>query len=438
MGTFLRVITLLVFFANGLAAQEGFAFDAASRKKVVIPFKFINNLVFVDVDVNGTKLTFLLDTGVDSTILFSLEENQQVGLSDVKKVRLIGLGGAETVEGLVSTGNTVSIKSLKDENHALFIVLDQDFNFSANVGIPVNGILGYQFFANYPVEIDYERRKIIVYKSLPEKRFKKFRVEPITIEENKPYVVSDVISDSGSYRAKLLVDSGNSDGVWLFPGKSDSIQIPEPNFEDFLGRGLSGDVTGRRGRVSQLEFAGHRFRQVLSSFPERGSIENVKMVEGRLGSLGAEILKRFRVVFDYPNKRMLLRANWFVDDPFHYNMSGLEIHHEGTSWVRQETSGVTSSQTGSEVRATQSVFLPFTFELKPVFMVANVRKGSPADEAGLKKGDIILSVNGKQAYRYTLQEINNLLKSYEGKQVKLTVDRKNVRKTFTFRLRKII
>src|SRR5690606_25850279 len=98
MGTFLRVITLLVFFANGLAAQEGFAFDAASRKKVVIPFKFINNLVFVDVDVNGTKLTFLLDTGVDSTILFSLEENQQVGLSDVKKVRLIGLGGAETVE----------------------------------------------------------------------------------------------------------------------------------------------------------------------------------------------------------------------------------------------------------------------------------------------------------------------------------------------------
>src|SRR5690606_34046148 len=128
-------------------------------------------------------------------------------------------------------------------------------NFSANVGIAVNGILRYQFVATYAVETEYQRRKIIVYKSLPQRRVNKFRVEPITIEENKPYVVTDVMTDGGSYRAKLLVDSGNSDGVWLFPGKSDSIQIPEPNFEDFLGRGLSGDVTGRRGRVPRLEFA---------------------------------------------------------------------------------------------------------------------------------------------------------------------------------------
>jgi len=64
----------------------------------------------------------------------------------VQKIKLRGLGDNEAIEGLKSSNNTLSFKGLIDRHHDVFIVLDQDFNFSSHIGIPVNGIIGYQFF----------------------------------------------------------------------------------------------------------------------------------------------------------------------------------------------------------------------------------------------------------------------------------------------------
>ena len=58
-----------------LSAQGDFLIEN-NKKKVVIPFKLINNLVFIPIKVNGVELNFLLDSGVDETILFSMEEKK--------------------------------------------------------------------------------------------------------------------------------------------------------------------------------------------------------------------------------------------------------------------------------------------------------------------------------------------------------------------------
>ncbi|MDG4652641.1 hypothetical protein [Chryseobacterium arthrosphaerae] len=69
---FLLLGLLLSIFIN---AQN--AFELINTKKAVIPFKFINNLIFIPININGAELTFLLDTGVSETILFSLEKGTQ-------------------------------------------------------------------------------------------------------------------------------------------------------------------------------------------------------------------------------------------------------------------------------------------------------------------------------------------------------------------------
>jgi hypothetical protein len=51
-----------------------------------------------------------------------------------------------------------------DRSHTVFIVLDEDFNISQDIGIPVNGIIGYYFFKNHPIEINYNKKTITVYK----------------------------------------------------------------------------------------------------------------------------------------------------------------------------------------------------------------------------------------------------------------------------------
>lgn len=420
---------LTVFDAS---AQRGIVFASESQKRVTIPFRLINNLIFIDVAINGASLTMLLDTGVDDTILFSLEEGQQVNLGDIRKVRLLGLGGAETVEGLVSTGNRLSIKSLNDQSHTVFIVLDQGFNFSATVGIPVNGIIGYQFFRNYPVEIDYAHKRLIVHRELPA-RAGKFKRIPISVEENKPYVHAEVGAGSLA-EAKLLLDLGNSDALWLFQDRIDSTLVS--GVTDYLGRGLSGDIMGVRGRIPSFAIAGFRFRDVVTAFPASETSRMMVLVPGRKGSVGGEALRRFRVLFDYRGGALFLKPTRHLGDPFQYNMSGLEIHHEGTQWIREPESMLTVSYEGDA--ASQAARYATRFELKPVYIIVSVREGSPADQAGLRKGDILQSVNGKSAYDLKLHDIAEILRSEEGKVIKLKVLRRDRELTFRFVLKKLI
>ena len=70
-------------------------------------------------------------------------------------------------------------------------------------------------------------------------------------------------------------------------------------------------------------------------------------------------------------------------------------------------------------------------------MVSSIRAGSPADEAGLKEGYLILTVNGRSVHKYKLQEVLQLLNEREGKRVKLVIERYNQDLLFSFVLKKV-
>ena len=152
----------MIFSVVFINAQTGFQI-LDNKKKIEIPFKQINNLAFIDLKINEVNLTFLLDTGVAETLLFSLE-NKDISFENVEKVNFTGLGGSTYVEGIKSTKNTLKLnKEFIDKDHTIYIVLDEEFNFSSYVGIPVNEIIGYHFFKIQPIKIDFERHVITVY-----------------------------------------------------------------------------------------------------------------------------------------------------------------------------------------------------------------------------------------------------------------------------------
>lgn len=426
----------------GVEAQSGFRFDS-NKNKTVIPFQLINNLIFIPINVNGVELTFLLDTGVEETILFSLEEKDEISFENIKKANFTGLGSENPVEGLKASGNILAFKNLTDRNHDIYIIIDQDFNFSAQVGIPVNGILGFNFFKNNLIEINYETKKITVYrenkknKKRIEKRFTAF---PITIESRKPYILANVTHEAEILPVKLLIDSGNSDAIWLFKDELPHFKLPVKNFEDYLGRGLSGEIRGKRARINGFNFSGYDFQSIMAAFPDSISMKSSKLVSERKGSVGGEILKRFTIIFDYKNNRIFVNANDDFALPFHYNMSGIEVAQTGMQWIKEtlEMNNVPSSVafTGELERITNE--FKYKFNLKPVYTITSVREGSPAAECGLKKDDILVSVNKVNAYRYTLQQISLLLKSQEGKTITMKIDRDGQILDFKFVLKSIL
>ncbi|OXA78292.1 Aspartyl protease [Flavobacterium aquidurense] len=427
-----------LFLPFSLLAQDDFSIED-HRTKVVIPFKLINNLVFIPIKVNGIELNFLLDSGVEETILFSMDEKKEVSFKNVEKIKLRGLGSEQEIEGLKSTNNTLETHGLKSHNHLLYIILDQSFNLSSHIGIPVNGIIGYQFFKNNLVEVNYQKKKVIIHTN-NEKNQKRidrsFKAVPITIERSKPYILANAVVDSVNIPAKLLIDIGNSDAFWIF--ENDKIKLPKKNFPDFLGKGFSGDVEGHRAKIAKFSVDEFDFKNPIVAFPDSSSIKNVKMVPGRIGSVGGEVLKRFTVILDYQDKKMFLKKNSKFSEPFTYNKSGITVQHNGLQWVQEtvhlETVRVVTSPSEAGFNDNKNNDFRYKFSLKPVYEIVNIRKHSAAEKCGLKAGDIIVSINQTTPYKYSLQQINALLKSEEDVWIILEVERNSLILKFRFKL----
>lgn len=428
-----KLLLLGLFLCIFVNAQN--SFELVNTKKAVIPFKFINNLIFIPITVNGAELTFLLDTGVSDAILFSLE-NKELKLSNVEKVKFSGLGGSVSIDGLKSERNMGKIgDEIINTSMSLYIIIDEEFNISPHVGIPVNGVIGYHFFKDHPIYIDYTSRKITVYESadLLKKKIKRFEEFPITIEKDKPYLYAGVEMTNEKKDSKLLIDLGNSDAIWLFPTLIKNFVYNRPNIDDFLGRGFNGDIYGKRSRIHNFYLGDFKFEKPLTAMPDEFSIQHVNLVENRKGSIGGEIMRRFTVIFDYPNKKLYLKKNRNYDDPFHFNMSGLDFKQDGLEWQEDRLKIETQKSAMVTTEVYKDAF-QYKFSLKPIFSITGVRKDSPAYEAGLKKDDKVISINGERTADMTLEKIVELMKSSEGRNITMVIRRKNEELTFRFML----
>ncbi|MBL3550408.1 retropepsin-like aspartic protease [Chryseobacterium sp. KMC2] len=427
---------ILLFFFFGILGNAQNSFELINAKKAVIPFKLINNLIFIPININGAELTFLVDTGVSETMLFSME-NKKIKLENVEKIKFSGLGGSLSLDGFKSERNTAKIgDAMINTSMSLYIVTNEEFNISPHIGIPVNGVIGYHFFKNHPVSIDYVAKKLTVYEDtdLFKKKIKKFEELPITIEKDKPYLYADIEMTNEKKSSKLLIDLGNSDAIWLFPSLIKNFVYNRPNIDDFLGRGFNGDIYGKRSRIHNFYIGKFQFEKPLTAMPDEFSIQHVNLVTDRKGSIGGEIMRRFTIFFDYHNKKLYLKKNRNFDDPFHFNMSGLDFKQDGMQWAEERVKIEPKPYSGSMNETFKAESFQYNFSLKPLFSIAGVRKDSPAYKAGLKTDDRLISINGKNASNMTLQKINELMKSSEGRDINIVVQRNNETLKISFAL----
>ena len=426
-----------------LSAQATFKMPE-NVKKETIKFKLINNLIIIPVEVNGVELSFILDTGVNKPILFNVANNDSIEVKNIEEIFLRGLGEGGAIRAFHSKGNNFKLKSIYNNNQDLYVVLDEKINFSPRLGIPVHGIIGFDLVRDFVLDINYVSKKIRFYKNYEYtyKDCKKCEQFDIELYKNKPYLNSKVqIDDNREVDVKLLIDSGSSDALWLFENEGIGLKTPKNYFEGFLGRGLSGGIYGNLARAKNFSIGNFNLKDTKVSFPDSVSIRYVQNLNGRNGSLGSDILKRFRVILDYQSKKITLKKNNKFNTPFKYNMSGLEVQHNGIRYVKQLISdrrGIIQSDKGTQSTVQIILNEQFKFSLHPAIEISEVRQGSPAGLAGLKEGDVLLTINGKQTFRYNIQEINELLNERAGKKIKLTVDRQGTELRFFFVLKRVL
>lgn len=401
----LACLSLLRCSNTSLYAQQqiqNLSFVNSTQKSVSLPFKFINNLIILPVVINDSDtLQFILDTGVSTSIMTELSIGDSLLLNYARQVKLKGLGQGEPIDALHSSGNSFNVSSIRGTNQDLIILLQNVFNLSSVFGTRIHGLLGYNIFMNFIVEIDYSK-KIISFHDPKTYNYKKgwwiFQSGrkneslPLIIHETKPYILTYIVMNNGNrIPVKLLVDTGASHSLWLDTFSDTLIKLPEATTKVFLGKGLNGDVFGKLGKISEIQIGNFVFSNPIVAFPDSISAGQLRGLDYRNGTLGAELLRRFNVIIDYPNKKITLTKNNNFNDPFKVNHSGIDIE-------------------------TPIPELPY-------YVISHVRKGSPADDAGLRRGDEIKYINNNRTYNLSINDIYEFFYRKPGKKIKLGIIR---------------
>ena len=400
----------------------------------------------IPVEVNNTKLSFILDTGVDKTILFSLSENDSLGLKNVKKTSLQGLGKGKAIDALISKKNELKVGGLKNNNETIYVILKDQFELSGKMGTTIHGIIGYSLLKDVIANINYKTKKIILYnpRGFQYKKCKKCEEFPIAFYRNKPYVDAAVQLDTIGNEmtsVKMLIDTGGSDALWLFEESHENIKTPLRHYNDILGEGLSGIIYGNRARIPKVKIGKFELLQPTVSFLDTISTLKARKFETRNGSIGSNILKRFKVWIDYPNKKLILRKCAALSGGFEYNMSGLDIVYNGEELVKEMNpekvisySGQNNSLENNSNTITFSA--SYRFKFKPSYRISKVLKNSPAAQAGIYPDDILLKINGSTVHDLSIGELINKLQSKDGKKIRLTIRRGMEILKFQFKLKK--
>ncbi|MCK5399996.1 MAG: aspartyl protease family protein [Flavobacteriaceae bacterium] len=431
---FCSVICLQSFAQGEFVLQKG--------NKDRISFKLINNLIVIPVEINGVELSFLLDTGISKPIIFNfLNLTEQLQINDAERIFLRGLGEGESIEALKSRNNIFKIGEAINISQDLYAVFDPAINFAPRLGVPIHGIIGYDLLKDFVVEVNYTSKYIKLHdpESYSPKKCNKCKSLNIEFHNNKPYINGSIYMNGVNRQVKLLIDSGGSDSLWLF--EDEDILIPNNSFEDFLGRGLSGSVYGKRSKLDEFSIAGFKLKKINVAFPDSTSISYAKKIKDRNGSLSGEVLKRFNIIFDYKKAKITLKKNSNFSIPFYYNKSGITLEHSGVRVVKQidRNSKITRFYSKSESEAVNMfVADSYKYSLVSSFTIVEIRKDSPSHRAGLKLGDVILAVNNKKAHLYSLQEIIQMFYGEEGKRISLLIDRKGIQLKINFRLENLL
>jgi C-terminal processing protease CtpA/Prc len=167
------------------------------------------------------------------------------------------------------------------------------------------------------------------------------------------------------------------------------------------------------GRVDSLKILDLKFAEMLAGFPEFSEERNLNDRIQRNGTLGAEILRHFLVTFDYLHELLYLKRRSRYQRKTEHDMSGMEIY------IDNET-------VAGKKQAVERYY------------VGRIEKGSPAELSGMQAGDQIRSIDFRSISTYSLNDLNELLKERDGKQLIIELQRKKEMVIVILRLKRRI
>lgn len=378
---------LLIGVANETSSPRGG--QTSSNNANAISFELWRNRVYLQTRINGSDpFPFILDTGASTTTI-SQEFARQLNLQLKNRHQEKGVGVGEGSTDISSLDSiTIDLYGHKAvAKHAIAIEMG---NGSANGRHPY-GVLGSEIFSRYVIEIDYAAKTVSLYDSRSYIYAGPGEVVPFKLLGGSPFVKIKVeMPGLKTVEGFFMIDTGSSGGLGLNSPfvKKNLLLKSQQRFLDRSASGASGQARVLMGRAQSLRLGSSVIQRPVAHLSQ--AKEGASADSSYDGTIGGEILRRFKVIFDYSRERMILESNAHYDESYEYDMSGIFLLAEGKDYK--------------------------------TYRIGHVFEDTPAAEAQLREGDIIEAIDGKSASEFTLSQLQLMFRQ-EGKQYLMIIRR---------------
>ena len=359
-----------------------------------VPFRIAQDAIIVDAAVNGRTVALMLDTGFGAAI--DVSDNVNVGKQT----------GTMTLQDFVGTfeAPTVKINTLKigdktiDTTGMTEAVMSRE-DFSQSYGMHCDGIMGFETIKNNITGINYEHSRFEFYpKSVDISKW---------VPDNKRTFLAKLLPTGHSSlemavetpsgkRMTLALDTGNAFYATTHRDVLERVGLwdstTNPNFikQSFVA---SGPVDSWSLKLKNMNIFGVPVPVGVWDIIDLPS----SSAEGD-GTVGFGFLHNFNIIFDYDRRRV-----WFEN--YTGKTADDEIGEPGITAYGDRGSG----------------------EVK----IYKVSPGSPAEKAGIKAGDVLLSVDGEDLDAHSgYRKMRKMLEGPLGSKVKLAISSNGELKRF--------
>ncbi len=341
---------------------------AGGQHETSVPFRLVNNHIYADVSVNGSKpMTFIFDTGGHS--ILTPETAKARGITP--KGNMTSSGGGDQL----ATSGLASVKSIRvgDATIRDQAVTVMSFSPKGVEGVGEQGMVGYEFFARFITRFDYGHHTV----TFIDKKYFDPKDAGTPVPMRLYHQLPEILGTYDGIPGRFGVDTGSRMPLMLtgpYAAAHDLRAKAPKGVEAVTGWGVGGP---------SRSFVFHGGTLTLGDVTIGHPLTMISLDKGGTGgspvfpnNVGGGVLKRFVVTFDYDHSTMYLK-------PVAGDVADLDSYDRAGMWINNSAKG---------------------------FEVVNVTKGSPAEKAGLMKGDVITAVDGKPANTVKLYELRQRLR----------------------------
>ncbi len=314
---------------------------------------FIDHLVFVPARVNQGRPS-----------LFELDTTARQSSIDPGRATELGLGSLNSPV-LNLSGLDVSFLELAEQAKP---------GFAARFGREYQGTLGNDFLGTVAAHIDYARQTMQLYDPTVYKYTGHGKGIRVNFVDGIPLVKAKAVIEGRAIDADFAVDTALDAPVLVFDRYAQTHRIFLRKSISAASMPIEGAQDDVLGRLDRFQIGPYTAEAALVVFARQNppTSRDPKLA----GEIGAQMLRRFGLVFDYPRQTIYFDPNSEFNSEDFEDMSGLTVIASGPNLKK--------------------------------FVITDVRPNTPGSDAGLRKGDVIEGIEGDAAADLSLADIRRL------------------------------